>query len=1280
MNFARQRAETPAALPRTAQAARDALLVTATILAVTTITTLVVYCQAAAAHRADVHGNLLRLAHAAATLVDPDLHRTLTTPQQMDSPAYRSIQGALSKFLRCTPGVTYAYTVVLKDGQVCFGVDGLDPLDAADGESDQANLLEPYVDADPYMLAALHSGRALTTPEPFSDKWGTFITGYAPLIASDGARVGVLGVDITADEYQHRLASMRWTALAALLPAVVLSALAGWACYVLRRRAALREAETSRALARTRREQECVAVIATAPALIVGDVATLAREITARAAAVLGVERVGVWLHDDSEPLLRCLDQFEATPKRHGSGAVLHESQLRSEHECLRESRYMAAHDALHDPRTAGYVECYLEPHGITSLLDALIRSSGRDLGALCFEHVGPPRTWQADEISFACQLADQLALALAKAAYRQAEIALRQSESHYRLLADHSDDVVSLNDPAGRRLFISPSMARTTGWSVDESRRLDWRTLVHLDDLAAVDEARAANLQGRRTQVRFRFRCKDGNWIWLELNATPVCDGLGTVRHILCTSRDITARHQAEQQVRLEETRLKALVELGRMTDATPDAIMDFALDAVVRVTGSRLGYLATLNEDETVLTIHAWSAAASAECRLSEKPRVYQVAQTGLWGDPIRERRAVITNDYAAANPRKKGLPTEHVRLTRHLGVPAFDGQRIVALVGVAEKETPYESADIQQVTLLLDGMWRVLRRKDAEDKLRHAHQLQQTILETAATAVFTVDTQLRVTSVNRAFCETTGYAADEVVGQSCGVLQGDPCCRHCALFDPTREAPIVRRQCTVRAKDGRRLTIIKNATALRDSTGQFTGGIESFIDVTDLVAARDAAEHQARELNESNRRLEEAIARASELALRAETASLAKSEFLANMSHEIRTPMTAIVGYADLLAEDTETGQDLQPRLESIRTIQRNGQHLLQLINDILDISKIEAGKMELEQVRCSPAQLAADVQSLMQVRADAKGLTLRVEFDGPVPETIQSDPTRLKQILVNLVGNAIKFTEAGGVRLVTRLVREPLGAAAPGSTLQFEIIDTGVGMRADQLSVLFQPFTQADSSTTRRFGGTGLGLTISRRLAEMLGGTITVTSAPGVGSTFTVSVATGPLDGVPLVTITPGELSVRPEAWRPDRPDPGGLHCRVLFAEDGPDNQRLIAHLLRKAGAEVTLVENGALAVSEALAARRAGRPFDVILMDMQMPVLDGYAATARLRAEGYDGLIIALTAHAMDSDREKCLAAGCDDYASKPIDRRRLIQTIRNRLAQTAAAAAAGRPG
>ena len=387
------------------------------------------------------------------------------------------------------------------------------------------------------------------------------------------------------------------------------------------------------------------------------------------------------------------------------------------------------------------------------------------------------------------------------------------------------------------------------------------------------------------------------------------------------------------------------------------------------------------------------------------------------------------------------------------------------------------------------------------------------------------------------------------------------------------------------------------------------------------------------------------------------RAEEATRSKSEFLANMSHEIRTPMTAILGFTDILLEPDLDESD---KLDTINTVRRNGKHLLAVINDILDLSKIEAGKLEVEHIPCYTRRILIDVRDLMCVRADEKGIRLSIEIVDAIPDAIESDPTRLRQALVNLVGNAIKFSDHGVVS-----IRAQCDRAA--ETLMFHVSDQGVGMTPEQIGKLFKPFSQVDTSTTRKFGGTGLGLAITKRLAGLLGGDVTVQSEPGKGSMFSLTVPTGPLAGVLMV----GEIHLVEETSQIERPtravERPNLTGRILLVEDAPDSQRLILAILTRAGAEVVTAENGRISLETALTARSEGQPFDLVLMDMQMPVMDGYEATRRLREQGYDGQIIALTANAMSGDAEKCAAAGCDHYLSKPINREALIREIAARI-------------
>ncbi|WP_295461013.1 PAS domain S-box protein, partial [uncultured Thiodictyon sp.] len=616
----------------------------------------------------------------------------------------------------------------------------------------------------------------------------------------------------------------------------------------------------------------------------------------------------------------------------------------------------------------------------------------------------------------------------------------------------------------------------------------------------------------GEPYDLDLRLDTAHGERRWVRTRATAeVRDG--RVIRVFGSLLDITDRRQTEQTLALQARRATALLDLpGAAERLTESAFMQYALALAEQLTGSRIGFTHFVHDDQQTIEMAAWSRdTLEHDCRATDD-RPDPGTHAGIWAEALSQRAPVVGNDAVAAPQDeigRPGLPAGDAALMRLISVPVLESGLVRMIATVGNKAEPYTDLDVETVQLLANEVWRIVRQRRDEVQLR---KLAQAVEQSPESIVIT-NLAGQIEYVNEAFVRATGYARAEAIGQNPRILQSGktPPTTHRALWKALGEAHAWQGEFINRRRDGSEYTEHAIITPLRQPDGAVTHYVAVKEDITEKQRVADELDgyrHHLEELVE-RRTLELTSART-----RAEAANRAKSAFLANMSHEIRTPMNAIVGLTHLLARSQVT----PAQAERLRRIDGAARHLLAILNDILDFSKIEAGRLELEPGDFVLGSVLDQVCSLVADQAAAKGLRVEVDADA-VPRWLYGDPTRLRQALLNLAANAVKFTERGRVRLRAQLIEE----SPAGLLVRFEVQDTGIGIGADQLPRLFGAFEQADASITRRYGGTGLGLAITRHLARLMGGEAGAASAPGEGSTFWFTVRLGRGHGDPVTTV-------------------------------------------------------------------------------------------------------------------------------------------------------------
>ncbi|WP_045221951.1 PAS domain S-box protein [Desulfonatronum thioautotrophicum] len=930
-----------------------------------------------------------------------------------------------------------------------------------------------------------------------------------------------------------------------------------------------------------------------------------------------------------------------------------------------------------------------------------------------------------------------------------RAEKQERQSRDRLRMVLDSMDALVYISDVQSHEiLFVNEYGLRIWG---DVVGRKCWETMQKdMTGPCSFCESLAVLDAGRDLSAVHSWEYLStvtGRWYESREKAISWVDGR-VVRLVIAT--DITDRKEAG---RLQEIRLE-LIEYA--SNHSLQKLLARMLDLTEADTDSSISFLHFVEPDQKTLTLQQWSTSTRERfCKAQGSGMHYSIDSAGVWVECVRQDRPVIHNDYASLAHRK-GLPAGHAPVLREMVVPIRRDGKLVAIIGVGNKQSDYLQSDADRLSRLTDLIWDIVKRKQIEERLLEQEQMYRGLVESQNDLIVRVDTENRFVFVNETYCRTFGKSREELIGRSFAPLVHEDDIQVTLqameqLKVPPHRCQLEQRAMTVDGwrwlhwedsaileKDGqiveiqgvgRDITALKQAEeTLRNAEkrlslaqsfartgvweydikknslfwsrecealfgleeGEFEGTYAAFLqrvhpeDREFVVKTNEPIvdraegvpleyEHRivlkdgtVRWVKESAgvvrdvggnpirivgfvmditefKRVEDYMVRARR---EAEAANRAKTTFLANMSHELRTPMNAVLGFAGLLQRDPALSPE---QAEKARLIHANGQNLLRMLNEILDMSKIEAGQIFLNTEDFFLSGLLRETADMFRPLAEAKGLGFALEIGENLPEVIHADQGKLRQIMFNLLGNALKFTNSGRVILRCHVPTAPEPSDAKVHRVSIEVVDTGPGITEQEMSLIFDPFHQTDTGI--KAGGTGLGLPISREYARLMGGDLTVTTREGQGSCFHVTVTAQPAAGEPL-----HKTAIQPVVGL----KPGTGSRRILIVDDRPDNLRLLAELLRPVGFEVREATNGA----EALAVFEEWLPH-AILMDMRMPVMDGYEATRRIKSTeaGRQTYVVALTAWVYKDALEKCIASGVDTHLTKPFKDSDLFDTL-----------------
>jgi len=823
----------------------------------------------------------------------------------------------------------------------------------------------------------------------------------------------------------------------------------------------------------------------------------------------------------------------------------------------------------------------------------------------------------------------------------KQIENDLRNSRAQFSSVIQDLPALVCRCKLDGSILFVNQAYCDYFGQGYDELVGKNMFELVPEDEREQVrNNLLTINAENPMLIQEHQVYAADGSIAYQRWSNRAICNDEGEVICIQAYGEDITERKQHELMTWMQARRTEALLNLPPTAEKMEESeFMQYGQELAEKLTNSHTSFIHFVTDNDQEIELQNWSDTSVDGHSQNEHKQHYLIQEATIWADSLRQRKALIFNDYKSFR-QEKGLTEGNTQLLRLITVPVIENNKVVMLTGVGNKESHYSDMDIETVQLISNEVWRIVQRQRSDQELR---KLAQAVEQSPDSIVIT-NRDAEIEYVNTAFITKSGYQADEVIGKNPRILKSGqtPDKVYQKLWQNLSQGKIWRGEFINQTKAGKQYVEFAIVAPIRQSDGSISHYLAIKEDITEKKRLGE-------ELDQYRYHLENLVEeRTQQLKLereKAERASQAKSIFLANMSHEIRTPMNAIIGLSHLLRHTNLSDKQLL----KLKKINDSANHLLSIINNILDLSKIEAGKVTLEQSNFHIDSIFDHICSLMREQAKEKGIAFNIDHSN-LPEWLNGDPTRLKQALLNYVGNAVKYTEQGKITIRANVVEEH----EQQLLIRFEVEDSGIGIKAKNLSGLFDAFEQEDVSTTRKYGGTGLGLAITQNLAKLMGGEVGVKTEPGKGSTFwfTAKLAKG--------EAIQSDLSSEVNKMAETKLKTDHRGARILLAEDNEINREVAIDILSGTGLQIDTVENGREAVNKV-----RDLTYDLILMDMQMPEMDGIEATKLiLRLKGKENIpILAMTANVFEEDRRACLNAGMVDFVPKPVNPDSLFATI-----------------